>query len=83
MKKLDGILLEGENIGLEKFAGKDNKMVVNLHLLNGFESIKLRVQDTNLVKLLEEYPKRKLIKVKVNAQVYKDEMYLSVSSIIN
>lgn len=82
MKKIDGIILEGEKIGLEKFAGKDNKMVVNLHLLNGFESNKLRVQDSNLIKQLEEMPNRKPIKVKANAQVYKDELYLSVSSIL-
>jgi hypothetical protein len=83
LKKVDGIILEGEKIGLEKFAGRDNKMVVNLHLLNGFESIKLRVQDANLTKQLEEYPNRKPIKVKASAQVFKDELYLSVNSIIN
>ena len=83
MKKVDGIILEGEKIGLEKFAGRDNKMVVNLHILNGFESMSLRVKDANLTKQLEEYPNRKAIKVKANVITFKDELYLSVSSIIN
>lgn len=82
MKKVEGIILEGEKIGLEKFAGRDNKMVVNLHLLNGYESISLRVKDANLTKQLEEYPNRKPIKVKASVITYKDELYLGVSSII-
>lgn len=83
MKKVDGIILEGEKIGLEKFAGKDSKMVVNLHLLNGYESMSLRVKDANLTKQLDEFPNRKPIKVKANVITFKDELYLSVTSIIN
>lgn len=83
LKKVDGIILEGEKIGLEKFAGRDNKMVTNLHILNGFESMSLRVKDANLTKQLEEIPNRKPIKVKASVITFKDELYLSVSSIIN
>jgi hypothetical protein len=83
LKKVEGIILEGEKIGLEKFAGRDNKMVTNLHILNGFESMSLRVKDANLSKQLEELPNRKLIKVKASVITFKDELYLSVSSIIN
>jgi hypothetical protein len=75
--------LEGEKIGLEKFSGRDNKMVTNLHILNGFESMSLRVKDANLSKQLEELPNRKPIKVKASVITFKDELYLSVSSIIN
>jgi myosin-crossreactive antigen len=83
LKKVDGIILEGEKIGLEKFAGRDNKMVVNLHLLNGFESISLRVKDANLTKQLEEFPNRKPIKVKGTVITFKDELYLAATSILS
>jgi hypothetical protein len=83
LKRVDGIILEGEKIGLEKYAGRDNKMVVNLHILNGFESLSLRVRDSNLVKQLEDYPNRKPIKIKGSVITFKDELYLAVTSIIN
>lgn len=81
MNKVDGVILEGEKLGLEKYSGKDNKMMVDLHILNGFESVKLRVRDTNLVKLLDEYPNRKPVKVKAEVGVYNGNMYLIAKGI--
>ncbi len=83
MKKVEGVIVEGEKIGLEKFAGRDQKMVVNLHILNGFESLKLNIKDSGLMKTLEEYPNRKPIRIKVNVHTYKDELYLQAVQIIN
>lgn len=81
MTKIDGVILEGEKLGIEKYSGRDNKMMVDLHILNGFESVKLRVRDTNLVKLLDEVPSRKPIRVKAEVGVYNGNMYLIAKSI--
>lgn len=82
MKRVDGVILEGEKIGLEKYAGRENKLMVNLHILNGFESMSLRVKDSSLVKMLEDYPDRKPIKVKANVVTFKDELYIMATSVI-
>lgn len=81
MNKIDGVILEGEKLGLEKYTGKENKQLVDLHILNGFESVKLRVRDTNLVKQLDEYPNRKPVKVKAEVGIYNGNMYLIAKSI--
>lgn len=83
MNKVDGVILEGEKLGLEKYSGKDNKMMVDLHILNGFESVKLRVRDTNLVKQLDEYPNRKLVKVKAEVGIYNGNMYLIAKGVVS
>jgi len=81
MNKVDGVILEGEKLGLEKYSGRDNKMMVDLHILNGFESVKLRVRDNNLIKQLEEVPNRKPLKVKAEVGVYNGNMYLIAKGI--
>lgn len=83
MNKVDGVILEGEKLGLEKYSGKDNKMMVDLHILNGFESVKLRVRDTNLVKQLDEYPNRKLVRVKAEVGIYNGNMYLIAKGLVS
>lgn len=82
MKKVENVLVQGEKIGLEKFAGREQKMVVNLHILNGFESVKLSVKDSGLIKALDEYPDRKPIKVKANVLTFKDELYLVATGLM-
>jgi hypothetical protein len=83
MQRLSGIILEGEKIGLEKFTGKDNKQVVNLHLLTGFESIRLSVRDANLAKSLEGVADRKAVKVKAEVSTYKDQLYLQALAVLS
>lgn len=82
MKKISGIIVEGEKIGLEKYAGKENKMVVNLHILSGFDSMRLNVKDNNLVKALEEKPDRQPLKIKADVFAYKEECYLQATGIV-
>ncbi len=36
-------------------------MMVDLYILNGFEPMKLRIRDTNLIKRLNENQNRKLV----------------------
>ena len=83
MKKIEGIILEGEKLGVEKTSNRDGKLIVNFHLLSGFESLKVRVADQNLTKTLEDLPPRKPIKLKADVQTFKDELYLSAVAVIN
>ena len=81
MNKVDGVILMGEKLGLEKYAGKDNKQMVDLHVLAGFESVRLRVKDYSLVKQLEEVPDRKPIKVKAEVGIWNGNMYIIAKGI--
>jgi len=83
MTKVDGVILEGEKLGLEKYSGKENKMLVDLHILNGFESVKLRVRDNNLIKQLDEYPNRKPVKVKAEVGIYNGNLYMIAKGIVS
>ncbi len=83
MTKVDGIILEGEKLGLEKYSGKENKMMVDLHILNGFESVRLRVRDNSLIKQLDELPNRKPVKVMAEAGVYNGNLYLIVKGVVS
>jgi hypothetical protein len=82
VKKIEGIILEGEKLGVEKTSGKDNKLVVNFHLLSGFTSLKVRVADQNLTKVLDDFPVRKPIKLKADVMTFKDELYLSAVAVV-
>ena len=83
MTKVDGIILEGEKLGLEKYSGKENKMMVDLHILNGFESVRLRVRDNSLIKQLDELPNRKPVKVMAEAGEYNGNLYLIVKGVVS
>jgi hypothetical protein len=83
MDKINGIILEGEKLGMEKYAGKENRTVVNLHVLNGFETLSLRVKDASLIKQLDEYPNRKIIKVKANVNLFEGKLYITAASLAN
>lgn len=83
MDKVEGIVIQGEKIGLEKKAGKENKMVVNLHMLAGFTSMSMTVKDQALVSRLEQYPDRKAISVKAEIGVYNGKMYIIAKELVS
>lgn len=83
MNKLNGIILEGEKLGVEKVVTKDNKQMFKLHMLNGFESMSLKIADNNLVRVLDELPARKPLKVKASVSIFNDGLFLTATSIIN
>jgi hypothetical protein len=82
MKNLRGIIIEGQKLGMEQIPGKNNKVITNLHVLNGYESVKLSVRDANIEVALRAIPDNKTIKVKAEVQTYKDELYLQVLSVV-
>lgn len=83
MTKIEGIILEGEKLGIEKVITRDNKQMFKLHILNGFESMSLKIGDANLVRQLDEIPSRKPIRVKATVSIYKESLFMTATSIIN
>lgn len=83
MDKLEGVTIQGEKIGFEKKAGKDNKMVVNLYMLAGFDSIKLIVKDNDLMNKLDKIPDRQPVAVKSEVGVYNGKMYIIAKELMN
>lgn len=82
MKRVDGIIIEGENLGIEKKAARDNKVTFNLGILRGIDSIKIGVKDIELVTKLEAIPKRKPMKILVDIGTFKDELYLQAKELL-
>lgn len=73
----------GEFLELEEFKNKDGKLVVNLYLLSGLESYKIKVNDNELWKKLKDMKKMQEIIVNVETQTYKDELYFSALSLVS
>lgn len=82
MKRISGVIVEGEKIGFEKVQGRDNKQFYVVHILAGFESMKLTIRDSKLAGEIEAIPNRKAVKVKVEVATYKDELYLQALAIV-
>jgi ABC-type Fe3+-hydroxamate transport system substrate-binding protein len=82
MKKVTGIF-EGEKIEMEEVKNKDGKLIINLYVLAGRESIKMSVRDNDLWQELKAVPNREPITVKAEVQEYKGELYLQAVALIS
>lgn len=80
MKRVTGIF-EGEKLDLVE-TQRDNKPVNYLYILQGHDSIKMRVRNNTLLNAIKAIPNRKPIKLKALVQTYKDEIYLQATSLI-
>ncbi len=83
MNKVEGVILEGEKLGIERKQNKEGKTIISLHLLNGFESVKLGVKDNELLKKLEELPNRKSIRVKAEIGLFNGNLYVAAKGIVS
>jgi len=82
MKKIEGVIFKGEKIGFEKTKTRDNKINVNLHMLKGFESLRIGVKDVELIQKLEAVPDRDPIVLVANVICFKDEIYLTAIDLV-
>jgi len=81
--KVDGVILEGEKLGIERRKNRDGKTIISIHILNGFESVKLSIRDNELLKKLEEAPNRKPIRVKAEVGLYNGNLYAAAKELIS
>jgi ABC-type Fe3+-citrate transport system substrate-binding protein len=81
MKRVVGVF-EGEKIDLEETKNKDGKLIINLYVLCGRESIRMSVRDNELWKELKAVPNRESVTLKAEVQEYKGELYLQALELI-
>lgn len=80
MKKLTGIIFDGEKLGVEKLVVK-GVTVFKLHVLKGVESVTLKVADNQLVATLDKIPNREKIVLQADAMAFKDDLYLTLTNV--
>lgn len=80
MRKVTGTF-SGEKLALEE-TKKDDKLVINLYLLCGFESVKFSIRDNELWQKVKKIPEREIVTVKAEAAAYKDGLYLQAKEIM-
>lgn len=84
MKKIEGIIFEGEFLGVEQKTiglGQETKTVNELHMLKGYEALTLKVKNNTLIQQLNKFDKRQEIVVKADVTTFKDNLYLTAVNV--
>ncbi|MCX7746582.1 MAG: hypothetical protein N2645_06810 [Clostridia bacterium] len=81
MRNLRNVEISGEKLGHEDVT-KDNKTSTTVHMLVGYESVKVTTRDAGLANKLKSLPNRKELRLKVEIQSYKDNLYLTALELV-